>query len=464
MMNRKAAVQATLSFDNEDSVSQSSLIEPITENSVLGEPEKDKALSVSELGRRIKNAFDCDKFTNITVIGEITEYKSHYTGSLYFSLTEKADSDGGKNSVIKCVMWKYAARYLSFTAKDGLSVRATGNIDFYPPSGRLQFIVKKMEPSVGSTGLYLQKEIWKKQLEEQKIIPRPESEKRNLPIFPKNVGVVTSKTGSVLQDIKNVLSRRYPLPIFLAPSAVQGAGAEKEIVSAIHLLEDKADVIIVARGGGSFDDLFVFNHPDVVKAIRYCKVPVISAIGHETDTTLSDYASDLRVPTPSVAAETVVPDRKNLHDTLENNRRLITDSIKHIFKIQRSTLDELKQRVDPNRLTRRLDDMHQQTAEYEERIRKAFSRRINSESEIVKKLSDEIFKNAADIIYKSSSDLSSLKEIISERDPYKPLEKGYALVFKDGSVIKSKNKIAVSDCLTLKLSDGEVRTKVEEVK
>ena len=461
-MAKKAPVQATLSFDESESGSAFSFISPVVDPNPLPkkEPEAPDVLSVSELGERIKEVLDCELLTGITVTGEVTGYRPNASGHLYFSLTEKGDTD----AAVACVMWKYAAKYLAFPLKDGLAVNVTGYVDFYPPSGRMQFIVKKIEPAAGGkTGLYLQKEQWKKQLEAEGTIPRPESEKRSPPLFPKCVGVVTSKTGSVLQDIRNVLSRRYPLPILLAPAQVQGAGAEVSIVSAIESLQGKVDVIIVARGGGSFEDLFVFNHPDVVRAIRCSAVPIISAVGHETDTTLSDYASDRRVPTPSAAAETVVPDRTVLLNNLEDYRRRMHDRARSIISTNRSAVAELKMRVDPSRLSRRLDMMQQQTADLEERITSAFSRRIKGEKESVALLAERIFKGAENRVKTAVLELSTQKEKILACDPKKPLERGYALVQKNGTVIRSKEQLKKDDRLTLCLADGEVTATVENI-
>ncbi|MDO5846431.1 MAG: exodeoxyribonuclease VII large subunit, partial [Methanocorpusculum sp.] len=377
-----------------------------------------------------------------------------------FSLTERGDSDAS----ISCVMWKYAARNLEFPIRDGLAVNVTGFVDFYPPSGRIQFIAKKIEPSAaGKTGLYLQKELWKKQLEAEGIIPRPESEKRSPPLFPKSVGVVTSATGSVLQDIKNVLSRRYPLPVYLAPAQVQGDGAEIGIAAAIRSLQGKVDVIIVARGGGSFEDLFVFNHPDVVRAIRNSEVPIISAIGHETDTTLADYASDRRVPTPSAAAETVVPDRAVLLTTLEDSRRRMQDRLRQIISVQKSLTAELKMRVDPVRLTRRLDLMHQQTAELEERVANSLIRRISAERTALDRMQERISTGAKTRVGNAVLDLGRWKEIICSRDPQKPLDRGYALVRKGAVIIRSKEQLKEHDRLTLCLADGGVTAVVEKI-
>lgn len=454
---KRIAQQKTLAFGNEES--ESSLLTPITENSTLG--ALDTTLSVSELAKRIREVVDCPLLTDIVVRGEITGYRPNASGHLYFSLTEQGDNPAS----ISCVMWKYSVKNLPFSVKDGMLIQATGLVDFYPAGGRLQFIIKKMEPALfGKAGLYLLKEQWRKELEAKGIIPRPQAEIRDPPLFPRNVGVVTSKTGSVLQDIKNVISRRYPLPILLAGTSVQGDGAEKGIVSAIRSLQDKADVIIIARGGGSFEDLFVFNHPNVVTAIRNSTVPIISAVGHETDTTLSDFAADRRVPTPSAAAETVVPDRSVLLEKLEKDRRSIHDRMIWLLSAEQKHVAEMKIRVDPNRLTRKLDLMHQQAAELEERIRKAVLRRILVEREACSAWSVMIQKGTINRITNARLAFLTQKEIILGRDPYKPLERGYALVWKDGAVVRSVKKIAKDDRLDLKLADGEITSIVESIK
>jgi exodeoxyribonuclease VII large subunit len=195
------------------------------------------------------------------------------------------------------------------------------------------------------------------------------------------------------------------------------------IVSAIESLQGKVDVIIVARGGGSFEDLFVFNHPDVVRAIRRSKVPIISAVGHETDTTLSDFASDRRVPTPSAAAETVVPDRTVLLNNLEEYRRRMHDRARGIISTNKSAVAELKMRVDPSRLSRRLDMMHQQTADLEERIKSAFSRRLKVEADGLEQLRNSIFKGAKTRISTAVLELSAQKEKILQKTEMIPIVK-----------------------------------------
>lgn len=458
--------QMQLTFDDAElKGSGTNVIAPVLENSALAPEGPRKSaepavLSVSELGMRICDVIDTPFLTNICVQGEITGYRPHSSGHLYFSLSEHGDD----KATIPCVMWKYAAQRVAFPVRDGALVRATGYVDFYLPYGKMQFVIKKLEPALsGKTGLYLQKEQWKKQLIEEGIIPRAECDRRDPPVFPHRIGVVTSRTGSVLQDIRNVITRRYPLPILLAHTAVQGDGAHVRIAAAVRSLQGKVDVIIVARGGGSFEDLFEFNHPDVVRAIAASEVPVISAVGHETDTTLADYAADRRVPTPSAAAETVVPDRPVLLQQLEEMRRKIRDNLVGRFAAERAVLADLRLLVEPSRLSRKLDQMHQQTADIAERITTALLRRVAVEREVCRGLGDVVGKSAKTRIATARLELLAQKEILFGRDPYKPLELGYALIWKEGAVVRSAKNIITNDRLSLQLMDGEAVTVVENV-
>lgn len=464
-MSGKGQQMQLMFGDAEPDEGTPNVIAPVLENSTLAAGElqtsnEPAVLSVSDLAERIRDAIDTPLLTNVCVQGEITGYRPHSSGHMYFSLSEHGDD----KATMPCVMWKYAAKTVVFPVKDGVLVRATGYVDFYPPYGKMQFVIKMLEPALsGKTGLYLQKEEWKKQLTAEGVIPRAECDRRSPPVFPSCVGVVTSRTGSVLQDIRNVITRRYPLPILLAHTAVQGEGAHVQIAAAIRSLQGKADVIIVARGGGSFEDLFEFNHPDVVRAIAVSVVPVISAVGHETDTTLADFAADRRVPTPSAAAETIVPDRSVLLHQLEEMRRTIRDTVSGRFAVERSTLADLAERVEPSRISRKLDQMHQQSADFAERITSALLRRVSSEREFCRTLGETVTKSARTRIATARLELLAQKEIILGRDPFKPLELGYALVWKEGVVVRSAKNISTGDCLSLRLSDGDAVAVVENV-
>jgi exodeoxyribonuclease VII large subunit len=421
---------------------------------------KSTVISVSDLAKRIRNAIDTPILTNVCVQGEIIGYRLHSPGHMYFSLSESERDDD--KATIPCVMWKYAAKMVTFPVKDGTLVQATGYVDFYPPYGKMQFVIKKLEPIFfGRTGLHLQREEWKKQLTTEGVIPRAESDRRSLPMFPSCIGVVTSRTGSVLQDIIKIVTRRYPLPILLAHAAVQGKDAHIQIAAGIQSLQGKVDVIIVARGGGSFEDMFEFNHPDVVRAITASTIPIINAVGHETDTTLADYAADFRAPTPSAAAEMSVPDRSTLLYQLEEMRRTIRDTTGGRFMAERNILMNLTERIEPSKFSRMLDHMHQQTADFTERIAAAFLRKISSEREQCRALSKMITKSARTRITTAQLELLAQKESVLNKYPHKPLELGYALIWKRGKIIRSAKNISTGDHLALQFLDGEVITIVE---
>jgi len=454
---RQAKEQATLSFDTSDS--GNSTITPVEDPNPIVKPEPN-VISVSELDERIKNSLDNPELNGVIVTGEITGLKINASGHYYFSLTEKDNTD----SSISCVIWKYLTKKLPFPLKDGTAINATGRVDFYAPSGRIQFIISKVEPAfAGKKGMYLQKEEWEKQLKAEGVIPKPEEEKRPLPLYPRRIGIVTSRTGSVLQDIRNVISRRFPSTLMLATAQVQGTGAEVSIVSAIRALQDKSDVIIVARGGGSFEDLFIFNHPDVVRAIRNSTVPIISAIGHETDFTLADCASDVRAPTPSAAAENVVRDRMVIYQELEIERRRMHDNVTRRIHVDYERVSELKIRIDPSRLTKKLDTMRQQTSEMNDRIVSAIKRILHDKKEDTQDILEHITRSIFTRIRTARLELDREKERIISCDPKKPLERGYAMIQKNGSVIRSTRGLNINDRLNIRLADGSIIARVDEI-
>lgn len=458
--------QAVLSFDERTEGSAIELIAAVPESqrvpAARPADRRKEVLTVEEVNLLIQAALTDDTLTNIAVTGEVTGYRPNASGHYYFTLTQKEES--GQFS-LPCVMWKYAAvKYLNFAFANGTAVTVYGNVDYYSPSGKLQFVAKKIEPAAaGKAGMFLQKEEWRRQLQEEGVIPRPESEIRDIPLFPRSIGVVTSGTGSVLQDIKKVLSRRYPLPVLLAPAQVQGDGAEVSIVAALESLQGKVDVIILARGGGSFEDLFVFNHPAVVRAVRNSATPVITGIGHETDTTLVDFAGDRRAATPSVAAETAVPDRATLLKTLAEYRSRITGRASAILAENRAEIAQLRVRVNPDRLGRRLDAMHQETADLTERLQAAANRRLTSERETLDRLKEMIRKRMDRKLQTARVDVSSLRELLGSCDPKKPLERGYALVTCRGAVVRSRSQVTAGDRISVRLSDGEMTAQVEKI-
>lgn len=261
-------------------------------------------LSVTELTRELKQTLE-ENFSSVSVIGEISNFKSHVSGHWYFNL-----KDSG--AVINCTMWKGFNQYVFFTPQDGMKIIVNGKITVYPPRGSYQVDIRSMKPS-GVGELQEAFERLKKKLEAEGLFD--EEHKKTIPSFPKKIGIVTAIDGAAFKDMISVAERRYPLvEIIIAPSKVQGSGAAENIAASIKLLNEKSnvDVIIVGRGGGSIEDLWAFNEEIVARAIYNSKIPVISGIGHEVDFTISDYAADLRAPTPSVAMELATPNSDDI--------------------------------------------------------------------------------------------------------------------------------------------------------
>ena len=273
-------------------------------------------ITVTDLNKYIKNKIDGDEMlNNVLVKGEISNFKNHYTGHMYFTLKDE-------NSLIKCVMFKSYTTHLSFMPKDGMKVMVLGSVAVFERDGIYQIYAKAMkEDGLGS--LYTAYEELKKKLEQEGLFA--ESHKKKIPFMPKTIGVLTSNTGAVIRDIINVSTRRNPgVHIRLYPVPVQGPGAAEKIAEGIKFMNENklADVLIIGRGGGSLEDLWPFNEEIVARAIYDSELPIISAVGHETDFTIADFVADLRAPTPSAAAELAVANIEDVRETLKlyNNR------------------------------------------------------------------------------------------------------------------------------------------------
>ncbi|MCX6689798.1 MAG: exodeoxyribonuclease VII large subunit [Methanoregula sp.] len=393
-------------------------------------------LSVSALSTIIAGLFEDTRLQDIRVQGELTNYTHHARGHRYFSLSEKGG--GNTAAVIRCVMWRSDAEHLSFTPEDGKAVVVTGSVRLYAPHGSYQLQVKEMQPA-GIGEKYLLVEKWKKELaQEGCFAPK---RKRELPSFPARVGVVTSETGAVIHDIHTVISRRYPVEIIISPTAVQGETAHHEIAHAIERLVGRVDVVIVARGGGSFEDLFPFNHPEVVRAIVACPVPVVSAIGHEVDVTLSDLAADMRAATPSAAAELVVPDRKVLREWLRSQKSQMAGAL--VSRIERalSEVSDLRDRLRPQRFCRRLEEKKQNTVD----------------------LSDRLFRAVGTKCERQRHILAEMSAVLEGRSPRAILLRGYCVAEKEGKVVKSVLALKKDDRIGIRFYDGRSTVCVERV-
>ncbi|MBO5478668.1 MAG: exodeoxyribonuclease VII large subunit [Clostridia bacterium] len=389
-------------------------------------------ISVTDLNKYIKDKVAGDEYlNNVLVKGEISNFKHHYTGHLYFTLKDD-------NSLIKCIMFKSFTQNLKFVPKDGMKVMVFGTVSVFERDGVYQIYCKAMQEE-GMGSLYKAYEELKKKLELEGLFSQ--EHKKKIPFMPKVVGVLTSQTGSVIRDIINVSTRRNPnVYIRLFPVPVQGEGAGEKIADAIHFMNEKklADVLILARGGGSLEDLWPFNEEVVARAIFASDIPIISAVGHETDFSISDFVADLRAPTPSAAAELAVADTEELKIKLEN--------YKTRYKLA------LKKKVELMRL------------QYE----KCMARRVFKEplQEIRQKeiRLDMITKNMQNLVinkYKDSK--SEMLKMISKLDtlsPLKTLTRGYSIVQREGKIIKSANEIDKDDEIELRFIDGQKTAKI----
>ena len=393
-------------------------------------------LRVSELSAIIQGLLDDPRLQDIRVRGEVTNYKHHGRGHRYFSLSEKGG--GSTAAVIKCVMWRSDADRLPFAPEEGMEVVVAGSVTVYAPHGAYQLQVRSMEKA-GLGEKYLLVEQWKKELAALGLFAQ--ERKRTLPAFPARIGVVTSETGAVIHDIRNVVERRYPVEIIISPTAVQGEQAHREIAAAIRRVAGCVDVVIVARGGGSFEDLFPFNHPDVVKAIAACSVPVVSAIGHEVDITLADLAADMRAPTPSAAAELVVPDRVVLRLQLEEFRVRLGSSLLGRIAWARDEVTGLRDRLRPQRFLRKVDERRNAVADYADRLDRGFRTRLEREHLL----------------------LAGMMTALEGRSPRAILARGYCVAEKDGVIVRRAAGIAAEDTLKIRFYDGSGRVRVERV-
>ena len=388
---------------------------------------KYNAVTVTQLNKYLKDRFDEDEnLKAILVKGEISNFKNHYTGHLYFTLKDE-------NSLIKCIMFKSYAERLAFKPKDGMQVMVFGSVSVFERDGAYQIYVKSMlEDGMGD--LHERYEQLKKQLEEEGLFD--EKHKKAIPLYPKEIGVLTSQTGAVIRDIINVSTRRNPnVHIRLLPVPVQGACAAEKIAEKIKIMNDKklADVIIVGRGGGSLEDLWSFNEEIVARAIYNSEIPIISAVGHETDFTIADFVADLRAPTPSAAAELAVPDVYELKQKINSYQNRYRNSLKKRIELMKLRYEKcIKSRVftDP---TRKIKDQYMILDKYVKRLETKIS-----------------------ILQKDKK--TQFIELVSKLDtlsPLKTLTRGYCLTEKESKIIKSASELKKNDNIKLKFYDGE---------
>jgi len=394
---------------------------------------EDKVYSVSNINKYIKMVFDRDTFlSNMMVKGEITNFKAHSSGHLYFTLKDEA-------STIKCIMFKSAAMGLKFRPKDGDSVIIKGAVSVYEIGGTYQLYVRQMTQD-GIGALYEKYEELKFKLEKEGLFSR--EFKKPIPFIPKRVGIITSATGAVIQDIINVSTRRFNnVNLLIFPAAVQGDNVAKTVIEGLRVFNERQDidVIIIARGGGSFEDLFGFNDEALARAVFASKIPVVSAVGHETDFTICDFVSDLRAPTPSAAAELVYPSEFEIKQRLRTITLRLSSAIQNYIQKRRQYLEQTKSA----RLEKTPTDL---IAKY----------RI---------VTDGLYKRAESKVEHKFRELKlEFNKHVSLLDSYSPLKtisRGYSVVTnEDNKCIKSVSDVTSGDKINVKVTDGVINAVV----
>lgn len=383
-------------------------------------------VTVSQLNNYMKRYIDNNvHLTNLYVKGEISNYKKHYSGHIYMTLKDEG-------SAIKAVMFKWSAAALKFDIENGMCVIACGKVSVFERDGQYQLYIDSMTPD-GVGELYVAYEQLKQKLEKEGLFES--AIKKPIPKYPRRIGVVTSPTGAAVRDIINVITRRYNLAdIYIYPAQVQGIGAGESVAKGIDFFNKNnlADVLIVGRGGGSIEDLWAFNEEIVARSIFNSKIPVISAVGHETDFTISDFVSDLRVPTPSAAAEMSVPNALELRSNLQMTSAKLLTLLGRLCDVKRQKLDKLV--ANPT-----LSD---------------FSSIIAEKRMIV----DSLYKECFDLFNKMFIDKNHKFTTIASKlevlNPMAVLCRGYAIAQKNGNTIKSVDELSVNDKFELILKDG----------
>ena len=396
-----------------------------------------RVFSVYDVNRYIKGIFSTDMLlTDILVSGEISNYKYHYSGHMYFTLKDD-------QSLIKCVMFKSSAASLGFEPENGMKVIIKGYISVFERDGQYQLYAQKMQPD-GLGSLHIAFEQLKAKLQKEGLF---DSEyKKPLPLFPSCIGVVTSSTGSVVKDIINVATRRNNnVNIKILPVQVQGLGSADSVAKAIktfNLLKN-VDVIIVARGGGSLEELWAFNEEVVARSIFASEIPIVSAVGHETDFTISDFVADLRAPTPSAAAELVVPDMDSLKDTVLALRKRLVIAVKRETQL----------------MAMRLSKYESSTA-FSQPLDRIYQERLKLDSDL-KQITQLIHTR----MIEKKAELSNFAAKLNALSPLNIMARGF-LVAKgeDNHIIKRAQEVSIGDKVILTFLDGEAKCTIEEMK
>ncbi len=391
-----------------------------------------ETLTVTELTGKIKQTIE-ENFSEVSVVGELSNFKAHVSGHWYFTLKDSA-------AQISCTMWKGMNSYVFFTPKDGMKIIATGRLTVYPPRGSYQIEVRSMKPA-GVGELQKAFEELKRKLYEEGLFD--ESHKKKIPVFPQKIGIVTAIDGAALQDMINIAKRRYPLvELMVVPTKVQGEGSAREIVEGIKLLNKRkdVDVIIVGRGGGSLEDLWSFNEEIVARAIYNSVIPVISGVGHEVDFTIADFVSDLRAPTPSAAMEIATPEKSEITGFLNN---FVTDAYQ-----------KLRQKKDNyvNRVSSFLKS-------YGFRIPYDL---VRNKTQLLDNILSKLQLNIENKLNFEKNRLTLTEKLIESYNVEHVLRRGFTLVRQNGKLVSRSGYLAPKDEFNIQFYDKTIEVNKDE--
>ncbi len=418
---------------------------------------EDKYLTVSALTRYLKAKFDGD--TNLRQVflkGEISNFKAHTTGHLYFSVKDEG-------SKINAIMFRGNASKLNFTPADGSKVLMVGRISVYEATGSYQIYVDDMlEDGVGN--LYVAYEKLKKELAKEGLFD--ENHKKPIPKIPRRVGVITASTGAAIRDIMTTIARRFPIcETILFPTLVQGDNAKFDIAANIKKAKDyNLDVLIVGRGGGSIEDLWPFNEEIVARAIYESDIPIISAVGHEVDFTIADFVADLRAPTPTAAAELAVPNMSDLIKHINQLSIRLNEGMNKKIKYQRLYLDSIKNSYVIKSPMIMFENKKQKLDLLNQKLNELILRNITASKDKINNLKNSyILTNPSNIYKDKKNELKNIIDKLSLLNPLNVLARGYSITYINDKVLKSVSKVKKGDKLKIKLTDGTIDTIVEKV-
>ncbi len=435
-------------------------------------------ISVTQINLYLKRIFDENiHLRKIFIKGEISNFKKHFSGHLYFTL--KDDS-----SRINAVMFKTNASKLKFIPEDGMKVLIEGRVSVYPEGGSYQIYVDKIEQD-GLGNLFIEYEKLKKKLQEEGLFDK--EHKKAIPKYPLTIGVVTAETGAAIHDITSTIKRRFPLTtVYLFPALVQGKDASKDIIKKLKQADDyNLELIIIGRGGGSIEDLWAFNDEELARVIYNAKTPIISAVGHEVDFTIADFVADMRAPTPTGAAEMSVPELSDVKVLFSSKKNELYSRITNKLELNKETLTKLSNSYflkNPLMLyenkSLKLDDFNNRLNKSIDLILKTNTNKINTlkenyilqnpkviyESKLntIKTNITLLNKNMNLVINTNEHKLQYIIQTLKLVNPLNILDKGYSLVKKDNTIIKDIKNININDEINIKLSKGSIKATVKE--